>query len=293
MSYMKQFLFENYGYYPNAFEKNSFEMDNFRFCLLKTTLSDDELNKLNEFIIVLHNNFYNIGPYIIKDKYNNFISYDNGEKYMLICVYKKIMNMNDLKKFHELFFSYEEYIDLNSILLVWKERVNSIESNISSYLKIGEGTYKDSIEKIMFLIGMAINAMQYLSDIINDHGAKLYGVTLTHKRIKNFESFEFFNPLNFIVDTPCKDIALLYQNNMLTIEDLNKYLDSYRLDPINIKVLMARILYRCDVFDLLENRENMFKDNVFVVKKEMEKIKKAYSLLKSKYNIRPIDWLEN
>ena len=171
--------------------------------------------------------------------------------------------------------------------------MESLLANISSYLKIGEGIYKDSIEKMMFLIGLATNAMQYLSDIINDHGSKLYGVTLTHKRIKNLGSFDFFNPLNFIIDTPCKDIAMLYQNNVLTIDDLSKYLDLYRFDPISIKMLMARILYRCDIFDLLESRENVFKNNIFVVTKEMEKIKKAYSLLKNKYNIRPIDWLEN
>ena len=62
---------------------------------------------------------------------------------------------------------------------------------------------------------------------------------------------------------------------------------------------MARIMYPTKIFDLLEdnylNEEhkiNMTIDYFKTMDKELQRIKNVHTLLKRKYNIRPIKWLE-
>lgn len=293
---MKNFLFEQYGYGVKELIDNSFYIDNFYFNLIETNLEEENVMEMEKYIELIKNNFNNIGPHIIKNKFNKHISYLVEDKYLLISVYKKNMNLNDLYKFHNMFYKHDEYIELDKVLEVWKERVDKIEKNLSSYLKVDSIEYSNNLNKSMFVIGLAINAMQYLSDIINDYSSRLYGITIVHKRIKGFSSFDFLNPLNFIVDSPCKDIGLLYQNNMINIMELEALLDVYNIDTKGASFLLARILYKCDVFDYLEKKKDIERkvDVLDVdIEKEVEKIKKAYHLLKNKFDIRPIDWLEN
>jgi hypothetical protein len=147
----------------------------------------------------------------------------------------------------------------------------------------------------MFCIGLAINSMQYLSDAIYNYGDKLYGVTLVHKRLKNMDSFDFFNPFNFIIEHPLKDIVLLYQSDYLTFEEVKNLLGNYRIDIVSATFFMSRMLYRAEIFDCLEIKKGLDEKQQkleFNLEKEMYKIKKVYNLLKKEYSIRPIDWLE-
>jgi hypothetical protein len=123
----------------------------------------------------------------------------------------------------------------------------------------------------------------------------LYGVTIVHKRLKNLDSFDFFNPFNFIVEHPLKDICLLYQSDYISFEEFKSLLSNYALDIVSATFVIARLLYRVDVFDSLEIKKDLETRNQkinFNLEKEIYKIKKAYSLLKEMYLIRPIDWLE-
>ena len=94
----------------------------------------------------------------------------------------------------------------------------------------------------MFCLGLAQNAMQYLSEIIVDFGHHLQDLTLVHKRLKNLDSFEFFNPFNLIVDHPLKDLCELYKNDYLSFEELQQKLNFYHLDSKSASVFVARML---------------------------------------------------
>ena len=72
----------------------------------------------------------------------------------------------------------------------------------------------------MFCIGLSINAMQYLSDSIYNYDSKLKGATIVHKRLKDLNSFDFFNPFNFIVEHPLRDIVMMYQNDYISFQSL-------------------------------------------------------------------------
>ena len=73
-------------------------------------------------------------------------------------------------------------------------------------------------------------------------------------------------------------------------------LDYYKFSIKEASMLMTRVLYPSNEFDLIE--ENMMKKNItfkldYNIEKELMKIKKIYEYLKKMYNLRPIDWLEN
>ena len=292
--FIKTFLFEQYGYYPKEFENDMFVVDNFLFKLLKIDLDEEKILEMEKYMLVIRENFNNMGPHVIKNKFDKYVSNLIGDKYILISIYISNFSLKQLYRFHDLFFTPGEYVELDKILNVWKNRVENIEKNINTYINVEGVSYKDNLKKIMFCIGLATNAMQYLSDIINDYGSRLYGVTLTHKRLKGLDSFEVLNPLNYIVDTPCKDIVMLYQNDKIDVDDLDDSIKRYNLDVKCARFIMSRIMYKCDFFDNLENKKELGINRSldFDIEKEMGKIKKAYSLLKSKYDIRPIDWLE-
>ena len=293
---MKTFLFEQYGYTSKLLQHNEFVVDNYVFKLLKVEVEENVIANMEKYIEEIKNEFNNIGPFIIKNKYNKYISYLLEEKYVLICVYNIKITLDDLYRLYMKFYRNDEYLELDRLLDVTKERVDNIEKNLSSYLKMNNINYKENLNKSMFCVGLAINSMQYLSDIIYDYGNKLYGVSIVHKRIGDFNSFDFFNPLNFIVGNICKDIALLYQRDMITVEDLDLLIKKFNLDSKNVSFLLSRIMYRCDVFDFLEETKDIESSNDCIdlsIEKEVIKIKKAYSLFKKYFNIRTIEWLED
>jgi hypothetical protein len=254
---MKTFLFEQYGYYPKNLDNNTFIIDGWIFKLISTEISNENLVAIENYTNVINDNFNKIGPYIIKNKLNNNLSMLKDINYVLISCLKKNMNLIDLKKFHALFYNEEEYVELDKILDAWKSRVEKIENNLSKNLRVDSLNYKYNLDIAMFSIGLAINAMQYLSDIIYNYGKELHGVTIVHKRLVNLDSFDFFNPFNFIVEHPLKDIVLLYQSNYLCFEEFKNSLLNYKLDIISATFTMSRLLYRVDVFDFLETKRDL------------------------------------
>lgn len=292
---MKNFLFEQYGYYPKSIVDNSFEVGGWKFKLIVTELNEENISSIVEYTKTLNDIFYNKGPFIIKNKVGSYVSVLNNINYVLLSILDTNMNFQDLVRFHTLFYQEDDYVELDKILLIWKERVENIENKLNSYLRIDSVYYKTNLDIAMFCIGLSINAMQYLSDMIHNYDNKLYGVSIVHKRLQDLSSFDFFNPFNFIVENPMKDISLLYQSNFISFEEFKNIVLSYQLDIKSATFLFARLLYRVDVFDIIENKKSLDDGDQqikFNFEKEMYKIKKAYAFLKETYSIRPIDWLE-
>lgn len=292
---MKNFLFEQYGYYPKILENNSFIMDGWRFDLINIDFNEENIIAIKEYTKILNESFFNKGPFIIQNKLNMNVSILNDKSYVLLSTFQTNMNFQDLIKFHLMFYNDSEYIELDKILGVWKQRVEDIENKLHQYLRIDSIHYKKNRDISLFFIGLAINAMQYLSDIIYNFDNKLYGVSIVHKRLYNLDSFDFLNPFNFIVEHPVKDIAMLYLSDYISFEEFKILLSNYQIDAKCATFLFARILYRGDIFDTIEQKRDL-DDSDFEIKinleKEMYKIKKAYAFLKEVYFIRPLDWLE-
>ncbi len=292
---MLTFLFEQYGYYPSSFENNIFYIDNWMFKLLEIDYSDEKIKEFDSFNNFLNQQFDGKCSFIIKTRFDKVVSMYDNKRYVLISVYKCNMSIKDLNKFHCVCVEENKVIDLLKVVDMWEDRIINIENTAIGFLRIDSAYYKENVENTMFCIGLAVNAVQYLSEIVNDFGKNLEGLTIVHKRLKNLDSFEFFNPFNFIVDHPIKDFVDLYKNDFISFNELIDVLNFYKIDSKLASVFMARMLYPSFVFDSLD--ENVTKKEKdfhlkYNIEKEFSKLKKIYVHLKNFFNIRPIDWLE-
>lgn len=290
------FIFEQYGYYPTDLENNEFIIKNWRFRLIEVDCDNEFIEKVEGYLSYINKNFTNNAVFIIKSRTGSKITVYDGKKFVLISILESKMNIKDLNKFHMIFNDKSKYVSINNLINTWEDRVDYIEKNAISALRVDSIHYPDNLECAMYLIGQSINAIQYLSDMAIDFDSTLSEVTLTHKRISDFNSFDFFNPFNYIVDHPVRDVIELYKNDYIEFTDLIDFFDYYKLDLKTATYTMARVLYPSCGLDELENNVNKntvsFKLKVNIGK-DLQKCKKIYTFLKEKYGIRPIAWLEN
>mgnify|MGYP000538915702 FL=1 len=120
-----------------------------------------------------------------------------------------------------------------------------------------------------------------------------------HKRIDELNSFYLFNPFNLIIDSPMRDLAELYKNDLLSLEQLYDLLKRYPLTSLDASLLLARCLYPNQIFDLLEDYYELKKDItnrvnqlIISINSKEFKLKKLHKFLVSNYQIRPISWLD-
>lgn len=293
---MNAFLFEQYGYYPKSFVNNVFIQDDWIFKLIEVQSDDKYIKEIDEYSEKIRSNFENKGPFIIKTRFNKLSSFCDNKQYILVCVYRCNMSLKDLNKFHYLFREEDRKLNLKQLLNTWNERMSYIEKEAVSCLRVDSVYYKNNVEKTMFCLGLTQNAIQYLSDVIMDYGNEIKGLTITHRRLKDLNSFDFFNPLNFIVDHPLRDLVDLYKNDFLQFDALVDLLEYYDIEQKLASIFIARLMYPGEIFDALE--ENIYKKGVsfrleYNIEKESQKIKKIYLYFKDRFKVRPIDWLED
>ncbi len=292
---MLTFLFEQYGYYPKDFQENFFCIDNWLFRLIETEESDEYISQVDEYAQNIRKNFFDKGPYIIRTRSGKISSFYDNKKYVLVSIQKGKLSLKDLNKFHYIFKEEGKSVNLKDLLTTWERRHEDIEREALYALRIDSVYYKNNLEISMFSLGLAQNALQYLSELILDYGEIVEEVSIVHKRLNNLDSFDFFNPFNFVVDHPLRDLVELYKSNFLHFDDLVSLLDYYKMESKLASLFMSRILYPAKIFDCLEEKvikkEQNFKIN-YNIENEMQKIKKIYKYLKDKYNIRPINWLD-
>ncbi len=291
---MLPFLFEQYGYYPNL-QDNRFFIEGWEFRLIEVDCDEEFVEIIEKYNNVIRENFDGRGVHILKTRYNQKISCYDNKKFVLMSAYRSEVNISDFNKLHLLFNEHYKSVDLKELLNLWQTRMTTLENEGIQSLRIDGNYYSDNLEKSMFAFGLCQNAIQYLSELIDDYGSIVDNVTITHGRIKRMDAFDFFNPFNFVFDHPIRDFAELYKNNVIDFTNLISIFEYYRLDAKIATLFVARLLYPSEVLDALEDnleeKEKTFKINYFP-EKELLKIKKAYLYFKDKYNIRPIYWLE-
>lgn len=292
---MLSFLFEQYGYYPDNLKDKTFFVNGWEFRLIEFNEVDDYVEKIDWYASIIRESFSSKGPFIIKNRYNNKVSLFDNRKFVLVSVNKMVIGLNDLNRLHVLFRDVDKNVDLSKVLTAWESRCSLIENDGVAALRSDGVYYGNNLEISMFCLGMCQNAIQYLSEIIQDYGEIIECVTITHKRMVDFNSFDFFNPFNFVIDHPIRDFVELYRNDVLDFNDLVDVLEYYQIDYKIASFFIARLLYPVRLMDLLEDnigsRDKDFRLSCSV-EKELSKIKKAYIYFKEKYNIRPIDWLD-
>ena len=239
---------------------------------------------------------------MIKNINNSIVTFINNKSYVLIelCNYKSDkININDIKYYQ----NFTKNINYNKELLrtnwfdLWCKKIDYYEYQISEL----KNKYKLLNESIYYYIGLGENAISYLK---NNYINKKEEVIVSHRRINiNEGSYDFYNPINFIIDFKTRDISeyikssFFYDNT--SINEIKTYLNSINLNKNDYVLLFSRLLfpsYYFDVYDEIINN-NLNEDKILnIIEKNslyQEFLRNIYIFIRKEKNIliEPIDWL--
>ena len=301
---MKAFIYDYYGYNIDKINEGSFDYQGYRFSLAAVSESEDLVEKFNELILSLTNVFEGDIVYIVKNKYNKYISNSKDDSNICLLSYKKDnpININHFVKMHTSYqnqFNY--YVDLKDIISLWDQRLEYIQNQCLVNLNFDNDAHLLLYEYCQYAIGLALNALQYLADIRIDFNKNSYNSTLTHRRIKKIDKFELFNPFNLIIDHSSRDLAELYKNDLIDFNTLINITSYFNYSVDEYEYLLARLLYPTFIFDILEDLynektnydyTNQICEAINKQKIALYKLKEYYENIYQYITIRPIDWIK-
>lgn len=189
---------------------------------------------------------------IVINKENNYISYYNNNRYLLIKIFvnlNKKISLSELCYFDDLLYTKD--ININWGIL-WSKKVDYLENLINENGK----KYPLIVDSFNYFVGMTENAISYYNNILIP---KNYSYYISHKNINFNDSVEaIYNPLNIIFDYKARDIAEYIKNSFFVdssniFNELDLLLNKKYLTLIDIKLVIARILYPSFYFNLYEN----------------------------------------
>lgn len=298
---MQSFIFDYYGYNANI-ENNEFEYEGYKFLLLSVEDDEKDIIKLNDLVNSLNIHFNSDVVFIVKNKYDKYISTSKDNNNICLLTYKidNQININDFVKMHLSYYNSFSYkINIQQIIDLWDQRIEYIENQCLTNFNFDNDAHLTLYEYTLYSIGLAINSLQYLADMNLDFKRK-YNSTLTHRRIKKMDKYELFNPFNLIVDHSSRDLAELYKNDIISLDTLLNICAFYSYSVDEYEYLLARLLFPTFIFDIVEDMENdkssydYTSDIYYAIAKsnsQLDKLKSLYNALISKMNIRPINWI--
>lgn len=294
---MKNVINYYYNLYPEKIFQNKdeyyFFINNIRYTLIEYK---EDIKKIEEIykihLDILRKNIY-VHP-IILNKDNKPLTIVKGKPYILMqtLYYGEKTNIQSIISF----LSVDANINRNNN---WEEMWKNKNDYIEYQINLIGNKYKILKKSIYYYLGLGENAIELLN-ITKPSNIKMY---YSHKRIdKSSTSFDLYNPLNIIIDTKVRDIAEYLKHNFFKGEDIEKdleyYLKTENLNPMEHILFFSRLLYPTYFYDLIEKiirNEKEEKEVINIINKvdKYESIlKKLYRYYKTFINIPVIDWLE-
>lgn len=296
---MRAFIYDKYGYYSENEDDTTFMIKDWKYELLVVEKEEIEIQKQEEYLQIICQNFSNMGVSVIKNRDGNYLSSTDFGNVVLLAIKQVPINIDDLIKFHRIFAMQGKMnFTIGEIVKLWEDKVDLIEKRIIPSIKIDDFSYATAMEITIHGIGLAENAIQYLSELALDFGKEVPNLTLTHKRLNSLDASIFLNPFNFIVDSPMRDLAELYKAGNMQLDQLLNTLNIYNINSFEASLLFARVLFPTCLFDCLEDhfgdrkdvRSDIFKFRQTIQENE-SRIKLLHQALFNTYHIRPISWL--
>ncbi len=191
---------------------------------------------------------------IILNKDNQIITFVNNTPYILLKdnVKNNQININDI-----LYIQNNTINILNDKKLYRNKWINMWEAKIDYYEQIMSnisGQYRILNSTIDYYIGLGENAISYLvNNKINNNI-----LCLSHKRIDiNKSSFDFYNPINYILDSRVRDFSEYTKNlfflDMISINNYKYILDYMNFTREEYILLISRLLFPTYYFDMCDN----------------------------------------
>lgn len=238
----------------------------------------------------------------IRTKFNELIIKDNNKEYVLFII--NTFSIENISV-EDILLNNNKYLLKNDIQelvrsdwgTLWSEKIDYLEYQVQE-LGLNKKIIKYSFN---YFVGLAENAISYYNETINELGKKnIYKIT--HKRIYNdINYFDYFNPLNFVIDNEVRDISEYIKNsfinNKFNLSDLDYYFNVRIVDQFNERLLFSRLLFPTYYFDLLNKvmEEEMSEETLLNVIDNINEynsfLKSIYLYLNKKNPIPKIDWI--
>ena len=294
---MKNVINYYYNLYPEKIFQNK---DEYYFFINKTRYTfreyKEDLKKINIIynmhLDLLKKNIY-IHP-IILNKDGKPLTIVNQNPYILMqtIYYGEKLNIENIITFSNIEVNLDKESSWEEL---WKKKNDYIEYQIN----LLENKYKILKKSAYYYLGFGENAIELLN-ITKKNNIKMY---YTHKRIDQDNSlYEFYNPLNVIIDSKVRDIAEYLKQNFFKGNNIEKDIEYFFrttfLIPEEHILFFARMLYPTYYYDMLEKiiKNEIEEKEIFKIINKSEEyeniIKKLYKYYKTIINIPIIEWLE-
>lgn len=237
---------------------------------------------------------------LVLNKFNGYITPYNNLLYVLIKENsrKYKININDVLYIQN--NTYDLLVDNNMIrnnyIDLWKTKIDFYEKkiiDIRNKNKLIDNTFD-------FFVGLGENAIVYLTN----NNVRISHFVLSHRRIdEKRNSFDFYNPLNYILDNRARDIADFIKS-IFFYESISKEVIFNFLNYINFNreeyiLFIARMLYPTYYFDMID-KIIINNESEVILKKIIDKTNDYINLIEELFyyinnnlrmNIPIIEWI--
>ena len=239
---------------------------------------------------------------IILNKDNKIITIINNVPYILLKLVKinnKYVYLNEINYLQNTTYNinYDKVLLRDDWIKLWSEKIDYYEYQINQLGK----DYPILCDSLSYYIGLGENAISYLVNNIKDNNKIL---VVSHKRINIGDgSFEFYNPINFIIDSRVRDLSEYIKNsffnNYFNFNEIELFLNNNNLSKEEYIYLLSRLLFPTYYFDIYDEIINTKSDESRIIKilKKTNQYERfvvdfyKYILYKKKIKIEPIEWL--
>lgn len=293
---MKNLLGYYYNVYPEYIYKNDtgyyFYINKIKYFFVLVN------NKNIDSLVELSNNLYNkkimVHTFIMAKNNTYVVPYDNNNYSLLRinCDDDCKVKLKDIVNFNNILLGNNNVRNYSSL---WSNEVDDIEEEIIDFNK----EHKIITDYINYYIGLAENAIEYYKDNVNE---STFVSSIGHIKITyNMTYFDFYNPLNFVIDHRVRDLSeyvkSIFFNTLDSVRIIN-IVNSLNISKEEACVFYCRMLYPNYYFniynDVLDGKIDEEKVN------EILKLSLEYEILLNdiqnifhkKYGIPLIKWLK-
>lgn len=229
-----------------------------------------KINKLGDIFTPYNENTY----VLLKIEKNNY-------HYIWFKRPPKIINQNQ-----------KSYLDRTNWYELWTKKTDYFEYQ---HMHIN-GKYKTIDESINYYIGMAENAISYISYIKGLNNQE-ENKTICHRRIGH----DCWNPLSCVIDYKERELSeylkYIFINNEYQNINIKTTIEEFDCTEYGLQCLMGRMLYPSFYFDICEKIINEREEESKLVpiikrsKEYEEYVDKIFTIINKKSKIKNIDWL--
>ena len=235
---------------------------------------------------------------IIVNRNNEVLSSYRGFVYILIKIYANINKDISLDEISFISNSlYKEGINVNWGVL-WSKKIDYLEDLINENGK----KYPLIVDSFNYFVGLAENAISYYNTINIDSN---YRYVISHKIIRWSDTIEvLYNPMNITFDYRVRDVAeyiknAFFKNKQNIFDEIINYLRNNNLSLVEVKLLIARLLYPSFYFEmyediLIDNKEEKIILDVISKLDEYELyLVSIIAFFRRYFDIQEVEWLKN